>query len=709
MSAAATHSRGRDATSLKPLGAYSLGILWSARVRRILALRGWRVVDARFTSDLAGVCGWALRPSADRARARAAALGAPYVALEDGFLRSFDLGLRREPPLSLLIDPVGVHYAAAAPSALEAMLASGAAETPALLAKAERGIALLRRARVSKYNIAPDTAADLPEPGYSLVIDQTYGDASIRHGGAGAESFREMLTAALDEAKGGRVVVKTHPDVVAGLKRGHFTPEDLRHVEVSAIDVSPWALIEGAARVYAVTSQMGFEAVLAGKPVTLFGAPFYAGWGVTEDRGPTALFAGRRGRALAPAALFAAAYLQYPAYYDPFFDQLTAFETTAEHLALTRRIARDNAARAHLVGVTYWKRGAARAFLGALGPKPAFHPTAAAAARAAARDGGRVVAWSSRVSEGASAAAAEAGAPFHRMEDGFLRSVGLGQDLRLPASLAIDGLGVYYDPRRPSGLERAIAARAGAPEGEGGDRRRAARLRARLIEGAVQKYMQPDLAAIAPPEAGARRKVLVLGQVEDDASIRTGTTDIATNAALLAAARAAAPDAYLVYKPHPDVEAGYRRGALGDAAALADEVAARAPGPTLLGWADEVWTMTSLMGFEALIRGKTVVCCGWPFYAGWGLTDDRGAPPPALDGAEPLAARRAARPALDDLVGAAYLDYPRYWDPVTGQICAAEVVLERLIARDPRMGRHPDPLVRLVAALRAVWFSYRGR
>ena len=43
---------------------------------------------------------------------------------------------------------------------------------------------------------------------------------------------------------------------------------------------------------------------------------------------------------------------------------------------------------------------------------------------------------------------------------------------------------------------------------------------------------------------------------------------------LIRRVRAAAPDAYIIYKPHPDVEAGHRRGAITDEVvlALADEV-----------------------------------------------------------------------------------------------------------------------------------------
>ena len=234
------------------------------------------------------------------------------------------------------------------------------------------------------------------------------------------------------------------------------------------------------------------------------------------------------------------------------------------------------------------------------------------------------------------------------------------------------------------------------------------------MEQALTKYMLAGAAPKAPPitAPAGRETVLVVGQVEDDASILTGTTNFRTNADLLAAARAARPEAWVIYKPHPDVSAGYRHGALPpEAEALADQILPEAPAPALLDAAEEVWTLTSLMGFEALLRGKRVVCCGWPFYAGWGLTEDRADPPPALT-AEPLAARRlgrlAAPPDLDVLVAAAYLRYPRYVDPVTGLPCEAETILDRLAARDPRAGRHPNPLIRAFASIRAGAFAALG-
>jgi capsular polysaccharide export protein len=79
--------------------------------------------------------------------------------------------------------------------------------------------------------------------------------------------------------------------------------------------------------------------------------------------------------------------------------------------------------------------------------------------------------------------------------------------------------------------------------------------------------------------------------------------------------------------------------------------------------------MTSLLGFEALIRGKAITCLGRPFYSGWGLTHDRHEVP-----------RRQARPDILGLIHACLIEYPRYFDPMSKLPCPPEVVIERLAA-----------------------------
>lgn len=651
------------------------------------------------TSKIDAICGWAGDPSA---AARAARLGAPFVSLDQGFLRPYGVDVWRGPSQSLSIDAVGAHDDAGAPSGLETILAESGWETEALLARAAAGMATLRRERISAFDVPPSgdrpAPADPPARGYALVVAPPLEEA------VGAAALREMLAAARDENPGARIVLMSAPGrAEIGLKTA-LNDAASSGVEIVGAAVSPWGLIDGAERVYVVASLLGFEAAIAGKPVAVFGAPFYAGWGLVDDRASASVFGGRRERRRSLVEVFAAAYLLYPIYYDGFFDRLTDFETTARNLAARREAAAANARRAHCVSLWRWKRRAAFDFLAGAGGAPMFHRSMAEAAPAALASGGRVVGWSAHVTDEAAADARAAGAPLFRMEDGFLRSVGLGQALRTPASLAIDGSGIYYDPRRPSDLERLIAA--GASDQ---DLARARALREKFVSSGVTKYVTAaDAPALTRP-AGAERVVLVVGQVEDDASIRTGTTDMAGNADLLRRARAARPDAYLVYKPHPDVEAGYRKGAIGEAAALADWVAAETPAPALLKVVDEVWTLTSLLGFEALLHGKPVVCCGWPFYAGWGATTDLGAPPEALDGAAPLRERRRPDASIEAILAAAYLRYPRYVDPVTREPCSAEVVLERLASRDPRIGRHPNLFIRAFAMARTrVYAARRG-
>ena len=204
----------------------------------------------------------------------------------------------------------------------------------------------------------------------------------------------------------------------------------------------------------------------------------------------------------------------------------------------------------------------------------------------------------------------------------------------------------------------------------------------------MSKY---NLGLDRPGDLPDGRRILIAGQVEDDASVVLGCDAVATNLDLLIAARGANRDAAILYKPHPDVEAGLRGGALSDeqAGGLADRVLESIDAGAVVEAVDEVWTMTSLLGFEALLRGKPVTCLGMPFYAGWGLTTDLGV----------RQLRRQERPDLIGLVHATLIGYPRYFDPLTGQACPVEVVVERLADPDlrvPRVNKAVAYLQRLV-------------
>lgn len=647
----------KDATAAgetRRLFVMNLGFLTRPRIARILTLAGHRpVLGLPPPGEAIGI--WGASPTAWRGQAVARHRGCPIVTVEDAFLRSVLPGrasgrLAARGPVGLLIDPDGLHFDPSRPSRLERLIARPLTDDQR--DRAVRLLARMRAADLSKYN-HHDARHPLPPPGHVLVIDQTRGDASLQ--GADRARFLTMLEAARDEHPGRPIVIRTHPETAAGLRPGHLEAGDLRPGDaICDGPVSPWRLVQEAEAVYAVSSQLGYEALLAGHRPRLFGQPFYAGWGLSDDDSPPP----RRGPATREA-LFAASHLDGPVWYDPCRDRLTDLETAMDQIEAEARAFRQDR-DGHLAhGMRLWKRRfLAREFGDARPLRFADRPSEAV-----------TLAWA-----GVAAAVPQA----IRVEDGFLRSRGLGAALTPPLSLVADDLGIYFDPTAPSRLEALIAL--GPPPG---GRARAERLIAALIAAGLTKYNLGGATAL-PPRDG-RRRILVPGQVEDDASIRLGAGAERTNLALLERVRRDNPQAFVIYKPHPDVEAGLRPGGIAPEAmaGLADHVATGADPIALIRDADEVWTITSTLGFEALLRGRPVTTLGAPFYAGWGLTRDLG----------PIPVRRRARPDLAALVHACLIAYPRYRDPVTGLPCPVELALERLAEdRVP----HP-PLLRLLA------------
>ncbi|HEY0214352.1 MAG TPA: capsular polysaccharide biosynthesis protein [Paenirhodobacter sp.] len=650
---------------------YTAGFLRDPGLRQILSAAGWSL-HAGLPDAGDRVVTWGRSPYASRGQAIARWRGVGVVRVEDAFLRSVHPGRspRGGSPLGLFIDPVGVHYDAAAPSMLEQMLASADLDDPALLARATQGIARLQALDLSKYNDFDDRLPP-PPPGYVLVIDQTRGDAAIRHGGANADSFRHMLAAARRDHPQARIVIRAHPETRAGLRPGHFGPQDTdaRTLFCDA-PISPWRLLQGADAVYAVTSQLGYEAILAGHRPVLFGQPFYAGWGCSQDQAPCP----RRDRILTAAQLFAVSHLLAPTWFDPCRKRLCSFEQAVDQLEAETRAYRMDRHGHVATGMRLWKRRALQQFFGQDRPLRFVDPPARAT-RVAKATGRSVLVWAGR----------ENGmeTPHYRVEDGFLRSRGLGADLIPPLSLVADARGIYYDPTRPSDLETLIA----QPPPPGG-RDRADRLLQAIRDAGLSKYNLHGAPPILPPG----HRILVPGQVEDDASIRLGAGQTCTNLALLARVRSENPHSIIIFKPHPDVEAGLRPGHVPPADALrhADHLASNTDPIALITAVDEVWTMTSLLGFEALLRGKPVTVTGAPFYAGWGLTRDLGTVPD----------RRRARPDLLDLAYAALIAYPRYHDPVSRRPCPPEIVVARLAQGNlPRPGRLNRAAAKLQGAL----------
>ncbi|WP_319532438.1 beta-3-deoxy-D-manno-oct-2-ulosonic acid transferase [uncultured Cohaesibacter sp.] len=319
-------------------------------------------------------------------------------------------------------------------------------------------------------------------------------------------------------------------------------------------------------------------------------------------------------------------------------------------------------------GLGFWNQKSMQGMLAHLPGEVIFSRSFDKALKRAQRDGASLFCWTTRLSEDQRRQADEADVPIVNVEDGFIRSVGLGAALVPASSLILDGRGIYYDPSQPSDLEWMLETWELTDE----ERARGARMRTLAVEYKVSKYNLGSREVVDhfPSE---REKILVPGQVSDDAAIlktRSDSLPLSSgenpNLLLLKRVRQDNPDAYIVYKPHPDVTSGLRNGTIAEreVLALADRQETAADIIGLIEQCDVVETISSLSGFEALLRGKQVVVHGQPFYAGWGVTKDHTS-----------FVRRTKRRQLDDLVYLTLVQYPSYVSPIDFRSCQGEDVI----------------------------------
>lgn len=654
------------------LGVFSTGIMKKPQLTSFLAVAAV-CYRPQLKDKVDLVAGWGRKPNTKSAVRFARRHQIPYLILEDGFLHSCGQGVLGDPACSLVVDASGIYYDATTASDLETSLVHKD-YSQQQTQRAKQCIRKIRHDHISKYNNTPfDLSTDLlPQGDNILVVDQTAGDMSLKYAYATRDTFQQMLEAALAEHPNANIIIKTHPDVIAGKKKGCLPlTKDHPRLFIIADNINPLALIKQMNHVYVATSQMGFEALILGKPVTCFGVPFYAGWGLTDDRAdqPLAVWK-RRATPRTLEQVFHAAYIDYSRYVHPDTLVRCEIEDILDYFSLQQSRRQITSGRLFCFGFSLWKRQYIRRFLQSPDNEIQFISCAKQAMEKGFDSSCQIITWSSKDKTEAKGLSQPFNVPITAMEDGFIRSVGIGSDLTAPASLVIDHRGIYYDPHHASDLEYML-------QHASFDRallKRAANLRALLIEHQISKYNSGHRVAeclINPMPQ--QRIVLIPGQVEDDASIKKGGIDISTNQALIIAVRQAHPNAYLIYKPHPDVISGNRQGQV-DPTLIEQHCDLMLEDISItdcLALVDEVHTMTSLVGFEGLLRQLKVVCYGLPFYSNWGLTQDR----------HPLARRNPDQNnaiSLDQLVAATLILYPRYINWQTGAFTTPEFIVQQI-------------------------------
>jgi len=232
------------------------------------------------------------------------------IRVEDGFLRSFHLGASHSTPQSLVFDSSGLYFNYKTESDLEKIINSDAIDDKEYLKQAENQLEKFLNNKLSKYNhyqspfFAPNIGAKKIG-----VIGQVKSDQSIKKGCPKKISIKKLINTAIKENPNKTIYYRPHPDVYNKFQAGKIY---FNHPNVILVDPDAHIIdfIDSMDHLYTISSLAGFEAVLRGKKVSVFGLPFYSNWGLTDDRHKLK----RRTKIITKTQLFLASYILYPEY-----------------------------------------------------------------------------------------------------------------------------------------------------------------------------------------------------------------------------------------------------------------------------------------------------------------------------------------------------------------------------------------------------------
>lgn len=295
----------------------------------------------RTTEDVAKAdifLGWGANATTAKSYTLAVRYQKPFVLIEDGFIRSIHTWCAKAPinmiaGLSFCLDTKAFYYDGSRTSDLENLL-NNYDVSEKELSEASKTIEKIVRNNVSKYNNQPLVWDEqlCPNKERVLIIDQSYGDQSLKYGLVDDTVFENMIADAIRENPDSEILFKVHPDTIARGKESHFLKMLPSSVKIFDSYVNPLVLLKSVDKVYVATSQLGFEALLCGKEVHVYGMPFYAGWGLTVDK----VKCSRRYRKRTLEEIFYIAYMKYCYYTLPHSKKLCSINEVIDYLIESR-------------------------------------------------------------------------------------------------------------------------------------------------------------------------------------------------------------------------------------------------------------------------------------------------------------------------------------------------------------------------------------
>lgn len=656
--------------------------------------------------------GWGLKKSWQRARDKAQDQNLPIYSIEDGFLRSINTGIHSKHALSMVIDDLGIYFNLKQSSRLEQMILSRCHEDNWSALHKHYTNTIIEKIithNLSKYNSTldcPSLHIKSQTSKHVLLVDQVEGDHSILGSGLtkrqSKQIFYKMLKNALQSHPDATIWIKMHP----ANKKGYLSKikKHKKRVRVIKEKVNPIMLLKQISHVYTVSSHMGFEALMLknlGHNITVhcYGINWYSGWGLTEDYISKHVHklhntvkdrrASNLENSLKPTLeiLFFAAYLDYSHYVDPATHKACNIDDSINWLITNQKWHQKLKGPVTIHDFSKWKIPFIKKFINFENTKVLVKPNTKKLnfikgdmnQSLEQNPNMAHITWGFKNYCDLSYKLDNV----YCMEDGFIRSNGLGATLLAPLSLVLDSQGIYYNATQVSDLETLLNT---CPDLNKTQMERVTRLQRQLLNQRVSKYNVGKAIGsdsylsklIQNKKIKNRTKILIVGQVEDDLSIKYCGSLITTNTDLIKAVRMDNPNAFLIYKPHPDVEAGLRKGKVQkETLSLTNTIAHDVAMPDCLALVDEVHTISSLTGFEALLRGISVSCYGLPFYAGWGLTIDKNSS--VAPKSEFLLRRNRKDPlTVLQLIYCTLIEYPMYILPDGHGLAQVEQVIDYL-------------------------------